>query len=82
MTKAAFQYSLVAGQEALRLSAVSEAVVHLERARLLLQGGPPSEMPDKAALEDLYTLLGQAYKLGSQTEKALIVEGERERLGL
>jgi predicted ATPase len=80
MTKAAFQYSLVAGQEAVRLSAISEAIVHLERTRQLVQDLSPLEMPDKAALRDLYTQLGQAYKLTNQMEKALVIEKERLNL--
>jgi len=80
LAQAAFRHSLAAGREALRLSAVSEAVVHFERARQFVQEAAPREMPDKADLRDLYMQLSRAYKLDGQTEKALAVEAERERL--
>jgi DNA-binding SARP family transcriptional activator len=49
----AFRYSLAAGREALRISAVSESIVHFGRARQLLQNGALPEMPDEADLRDL-----------------------------
>jgi len=76
----AFRYSLAAGREALRLSAVSEAVVHFEHARQFVREAALPEMPDEADLRDLYTQLSRAYKLGGQMEKALAIEAERERL--
>ncbi len=79
ITQATFHYSLAAGREALRLSAVSEAVVNLERARQIVQETTPPEMPDEADLRELYTQLCSVYRLGGQTEKLLIVEAERER---
>ena len=78
--QAAFRYSLAAGRDALRLSAVSEAVVHFEHARRFVQEAAQAEMPDQADLQDLYMQLSQAYKLGGQTEKALAIEAERERI--
>jgi DNA-binding SARP family transcriptional activator len=77
LTKATFQHSLVAGRDALRLSAVSEAVVHFEHARQSLQEISPSEMPDKADIRDLYTQLIRAYKSSGQTEKALVIDAEK-----
>ena len=76
----AFHYSLAAGREALRLSAVSEAIVHFEHALQFVREAARSEMPDKADLRDLYTQLSRAYKLAGQMEKALAIEAERERL--
>jgi DNA-binding SARP family transcriptional activator len=77
---AAFHYSLAAGQEALRLSAVSEAVIHLELAHQFVREAARPEMPDEADLRNLYTQLSKAYKLAGQMEKALAIDTERERL--
>ena len=77
LAQAAFRHSLAAGREALRILAVNEAIVHFERARLLVQ---EASLPD-ADLHDLYLLLGKAYEMGGQTEKALAMEAERARLG-
>ena len=80
LAQEAFRYSLAAGQEALRLSAVNEAVVHFERARQFVKEAVLPEMPDEADLRDLYTQLSRAYKLGGQAERALAVDKEREKL--
>ena len=80
LVQAAFHYSLAAGREALRLSAVSEAVVHLEIAHQFVRENTLIEMPDGAELRDLYVQLSRAYKLGGQTEKALDIEAERKKL--
>jgi predicted ATPase len=77
----AFHHCLAAGQEALRLSAVNEAIVHFERARQLLQDALLPEAAAEADLGDLYLQLGRAYELVGQTEKALAVYAERDRLG-
>jgi predicted ATPase len=77
----AFHHCLAAGQEALRLSAVNEAIVHFERARQLVQDALLPEAAAEADLRDLYLQLGRAYELGGQTEKALAVYAERDRLG-
>jgi DNA-binding SARP family transcriptional activator len=79
LAQAAFHHSLAAGREALRLSAVSEAIVHLERTRQFVRDASLPEMPGEADLRDLYVHLGRAYELGGQTEKALEIEAERER---
>lgn len=71
LKQAAFHYSLSAGREALRLSAVSEAIVHFERARQIVQEGSLPEAPTKADLHDLYSLLDKAYKLGGQNGLAV-----------
>ena len=80
LSQAAFRYSLAAGRDALRLSAVSEAVVHLENARKFVREAALSEMPDQADLRDLYIQLSQAYILGGQTEKALVIVDEQKKL--
>jgi len=80
MGQAAFHYSLAAGREALRLSAVSEAIVHFERAYQFVQERTLPEKPDEADLRDLYTQLSRTYKLAGQMDKALAIETERERI--
>ncbi len=80
LAQVAFHYSLAAGKEALRLAAVSEAVVHFEHALQLVLEATLPEMPDAAELEHLYTQLSRAYKLGGQVEKALAIEAERDKL--
>jgi predicted ATPase len=80
LAQAAFHYSLAAGQEALRLSAVSEAIVHFEHALQFVREAAPQEMPGEADLRALFTQLELAYKLTGQLEKALAIEAEREGL--
>jgi predicted ATPase len=80
LAQVAFHYSLAAGREALRLSAVSEAIIHFEHALQFVRQVTPPEMADEADLLDLYTQLSLAYKLGGQAEKALAVEAERKNL--
>jgi len=79
LTQVAFHYCLAAGREALHLSAVSEAIVHFERALQLVREATLPEMPDVADLRDLYTQLSRAYKLAGQMEKALAIEAERKK---
>ena len=69
-----FHNSLVAGREALHLSAVSEAIVHFERARQFVREAPLPEAVAEADLRDLFLLLGRAYEMGGQTEKASAIE--------
>jgi predicted ATPase len=82
LAQAAFHHSLAAGREALRLSAVSEAVIHFERALQFVREASLPEMPDQAVLRDLYMQLGRAYIVGGQTEKALALDAERDRFRL
>jgi hypothetical protein len=79
LAQAAFRHSLAAGREALRISAVSEAIVHFERARLFVREASPSEMPGKTDLQDLYGLLGKAYEQRGHTKMALMMDAERDR---
>jgi predicted ATPase len=66
LMQAAFHHSLAAGREALRLSAVSEAIIHFERARQIVQEISLSEVPGEAELRDLDMQLSRAYELGGQ----------------
>ena len=62
LAEAAFRYSLAAGQEALRLSAAGEAVVHFEK----LGNWPGASLTGVAFeshLRDLYLQLSRAYEL-------------------
>ena len=81
LAQATFHHSLAAGREALRLSAVSEAIVHLERARQFVREASLPEAAAKSDLRDLYMLLAKAYKTGGQTEKALAIDMELGKLG-
>lgn len=81
LTQAAFHHSLVAGREALRLSAVNEAIVHFERAQQFVRDASLPEAAATTDLRDLYLMLGKAYKLAGQPEKALAINAERARLG-
>jgi predicted ATPase len=76
--QATFHYSLAAGREALHISAVSEAIVHLERALQFVREAAQTDMPNEADLRDLYTQLYQAYKLAGQMDKALAFDRERK----
>ncbi len=82
LAQAAFHYSLAAGREALRLSAVSEAIVHFEHALQFVREAALPEMPEETELRDLYTQLSGVYKLTGQTEKALAIETERKNFRL
>jgi DNA-binding SARP family transcriptional activator len=80
LTEAAFHYSLAAGQEALRLAALSDAIIHFEKARQLVQEGLLVDTEFESHLYDLYVQLAQAYELGDYHEQALAVTAELERL--
>jgi predicted ATPase len=80
LPQVAFSKSLAAGREALRISAVGEAIIHFEQALKLVRITTLPEMPEKAELQDLYTQLGQAYELVGQTKNALAINAERDRL--
>jgi len=67
LMQAAFRHSLAAGREALSLSAVSEAIVHFERARQIVNDTALPEMPEEVELRDLYMQLDRAYELSDQT---------------
>jgi predicted ATPase len=73
-----YRLSMAAGREALRIAAISEAIVHFE---LALQFAGKASLPEETDLRDLYLQLGRAYKLSGQNEKALLMDVECERLG-
>jgi predicted ATPase len=81
LAQLAFRNSMVAGQEALRISAVSEAIVHFKLALQFVQEGVLPEMPNESDLRELYTLLNRAYQLNGQTDKASVMAAERDKLG-
>jgi DNA-binding SARP family transcriptional activator len=66
LLQAAFQHSVAGGREALRLSAVSEAIVHFERARQMVKEMSLQEMPSEAEMQELDMLLSRAYEVGGQ----------------
>jgi predicted ATPase len=82
LAEAAFHHSLAAGQEALRLAATSEAVIHFERARRLVQEGALSGADFESPIRDLYAQLEQVYELSGQHEQVVALSDELERLAL
>jgi DNA-binding SARP family transcriptional activator len=72
LAEAAFHWSLAAGDEAMRVVAVRDAIAFYEQARHLLAerllGTGP--MLPISQIEHLYTHLGRAYELDNQWEKA------------
>jgi hypothetical protein len=58
---------------------VSEAIIHFERARQIVQEISLSEVPGEAELRDLDMQLSRAYELGGQTEKASVIFTDRDR---
>jgi predicted ATPase len=80
LAEAAFRYSLTAGQQALRLSAVSEAIVHFEKSRQLAQEGLFDSVEIESDIGNLYAQLARAYALNGQPEQAQAVQDELQRL--
>jgi DNA-binding SARP family transcriptional activator/tetratricopeptide (TPR) repeat protein len=76
LAKQAFGYSVAAGNQAMEVFAVRDAIVHYERARNLLAEGVRTGdarqlvEPSTADLEHLYTQLGGAYELAKEWDKA------------
>lgn len=64
----AFQHSLAAGQEAMRLSAVSEALIHFEKAQQLVEVVSTTEHLNKSDLQELINQIRRAYNLNIQTQ--------------
>ncbi len=62
-TGAAYRYSVQAGDEALAVFAVEDAIRHYEQARALLQEQQPrlQRVLEDSEIEHLYVCLGQAY---------------------
>jgi tetratricopeptide (TPR) repeat protein len=75
LAEQAFGYSVAAGDQAMEVFAVRDALEHYQRAHSLLTeevsigGGQPIE-PSIPALEHLYTQLGGAYELTKEWDKA------------
>lgn len=80
LAEATFHYSLAAGQEALRLSATGEAIVHFEKARELAREASSAGATFEAPIRDLYRQLGRAYELAGQPAQAKAVYEALERL--
>ncbi|MCZ7574382.1 MAG: AAA family ATPase [Ardenticatenaceae bacterium] len=77
LTPPAFQYSVAAGDEAMRVFALRDAIAHHERARQLIAKGPDFGAPIEAGQRrHLYRQLGRAYELDNQFEKAQSVYQE------
>ncbi|MFL5588460.1 MAG: ATP-binding protein [Ktedonobacteraceae bacterium] len=74
LVEPAFHWSLAAGEEAMRVVAVSSAISFYEQARHLmaerLQGLDLEAMLPAPEIEHLYTQLGRAYELNAEWEKA------------
>jgi len=68
LAQEAFYNSVAAGREALRLSAVSESIIHLERARHIVQDAMTSYTPTDPELNDLYELLDKAKELSGSSQ--------------
>jgi len=80
LAEAVFRHSLAAGQEALQVVATSEAIVHFEQARQLVQKGTLAGPNFELQIRDLYTQLAQVYELNGQHEQALDVYEELKRV--
>ncbi|OLB55038.1 MAG: hypothetical protein AUI01_08760 [Ktedonobacter sp. 13_2_20CM_2_56_8] len=69
--EAASRYSVQAGDEAMAVFAVEDAISHYEQARALLQEHQPQQIVLQASeVEHLYVSLGQAYAYQNTWEKA------------
>jgi tetratricopeptide (TPR) repeat protein len=74
LAEQAFGYSVAAGDQAVEVLAVRDALKHYQRAHSLLEnvstGGGQSIEPSSADLEHLYTQLGRAYEMADEWGKA------------
>ncbi len=77
LAEPAFRWSLAAGDEAMRVVAVRDAITLYEQAQHLMtersHGLSLLTMLPTAEIEHLYTYLGRAYELNSEWEKARAV---------
>ncbi|HEX6551976.1 MAG TPA: AAA family ATPase [Ktedonobacteraceae bacterium] len=85
--EAASRYSVQAGDEAIAVFAVEDAISHYEQARALLQEHRPQQSVLQAwEVEHLYVYLGQAYAYQNTWEKAqqayeeLLAYAQQQRL--
>jgi tetratricopeptide (TPR) repeat protein len=76
LAKPYFSYSVAAGDAAMEVFAVEDAIGHYERARDLLSevptGGRQLAEPSIQDLEHLYTQLGRAYEMSDEWRKARV----------
>src|SRR6266480_7929839 len=74
LAEPAFHWSIAAGDEAMRVVAVRDAITFYEQARHLLTEPVPSLNLEATLsapeIENLYTQLGRAYELNTEWEKA------------
>jgi DNA-binding SARP family transcriptional activator/predicted ATPase len=70
LTEPAYHHSLSAGDNALRLFAIQDAIVHYQRAKSV---APPSSLASRLSL---YTNLGRAYELAGNLPQAAAVYQE------
>jgi DNA-binding SARP family transcriptional activator len=74
LAEPAFRWSIAAGDEAMRVIAVRDAITFYEQARQLmaepLQAHDLQAMLPAPEIEHLYTQLGRAYELNAEWEKA------------
>ncbi len=84
LVEPAFRWSVAAGDEAMRLSAVRDAIAHYEQARRLVaqahEEAPRSMLAQHtpciasaSAVQQLYVQLGRAYELAPEPEQARFV---------
>ena len=76
LAEPSFRYSMAAGDDAVEVFAVQEAIVHYERAReLLAEGRTNCRQPTEPSISDLahlYTQLGRTYEMAAEWEKARV----------
>ena len=72
LVEPAYLLSLEAGEKAMRVFAVRDAITYYEQARRLIEGRPRKALPalPVLALQQLYSQLGRAYEFTSETEVA------------
>jgi len=76
LVEPAFRLSVAAGDTAMRLFAVRDAIVHYEQARRVLTEQPGRHTLSTSAIEHLYLQVGRAYELTSAFEQAHAVYQE------
>jgi DNA-binding SARP family transcriptional activator len=73
LNEAAFRHSVAAGQEALRLSAVGEATIHLEKAQQAAREAQLAGPEVETLLLTLSSQLSRAYELNGQPDQPSVV---------
>jgi hypothetical protein len=67
---------LVAGEEAIRLAATSEAIAHLERARQIARDSSLRGAESETQIRELYLQLSQIYEQSGDHEQARAIKEE------